>query len=209
MKILSFAVRCRFADKTNEFHLRILQKCRGGFVELTTDSEKYAFRIHQYHFGVDKIRSKNIVVFLCAKAFGEISPAIQRICGIKRNTDLCIAYGSNWVSITDDFVHYLLNCKEDTLHRYKHSKCADELFLQTILYNSPFRDRLYLTSDGKTCNMRAIEWDKSGCMRGTLRTYQESDFRKLIDSPMLFARKFSSHNITIVNKLISYIKSQS
>lgn len=121
-------------------------KGKKEFVEVAENSQKYEFRIQQYHFCVDKIRSKNKIVVWSAKIFGKISPWIQKCIGIVRNKDLKICYGSNWVSITDDLVRYLIDYKCDVINRCQYSKCADEIFLQTILWNSPFRNNLLLYS---------------------------------------------------------------
>ena len=176
------------------------------FVEVTEDSKRYEFRIQQYHFGVDKIRSRNKIIALGAKIFGKISPMFQKhILRIIRNHDIKIVYGSNWVSITDAFAKYLLSKKEEMLHRCTHSKCADEIFLQTVLWNSPFRNNLYLSPEGKTCNMREIEWDWTARITGGPHTFQDEDFPKLINSRMLFARKFSYKYPSIIKKIESYI----
>lgn len=65
---------------------------------------------------------------------------------------------------------------------------CDEMFLQTIVYNSSFKDKLYDKDYDDSClgNQRYIDWK-----RGTPYTFRNEDFEELINSNCLFARKFN------------------
>ena len=72
-----------------------------------------------------------------------------------------------------------------------HSSIAsDELFVQTFVYNTPgFSVKtLYCETDLKRGSMRYIDWN-----RGKPYTWgdTEEDYLSLINSPYMFARKFS------------------
>ena len=41
----------------------------------------------------------------------------------------------------------------------KYTLCADEIFIQTILWNSPFRERMHCTNNANTGSMREIDWE--------------------------------------------------
>lgn len=111
--------------------------------------------------------------------------------------------GANWVSITDNAARYIVSQSKETLKLYRFSWCGDEVYKQTILYNSPFRDKIY-THNGKSCCKRAIDWERGGPY-----TYRKEDFELLINSPNLFARKFDwDTDCEIVKLIYNYIKNR-
>ena len=61
------------------------------------------------------------------------------------------------------------------------------MLTQTLLYNSPFRDKLYKPSDGEECSMRYTDWT-----RGKPYTFRNEDYEELISSKLMFARKFDT-----------------
>lgn len=112
---------------------------------------------------------------------------IQKICRIQRQYDgLELKKGANWVSITDDFVTYLLNRKDYILKLFKGIPCVDELYKQTILWNSHFRKNIYHTNDD-TASLRELDWS-----RGKPYTWRMEDYDHLTTCHKMFARKFST-----------------
>ena len=123
---------------------------------------------------------------------------LQIVLGIKRNRGLSFKKGSQWVSITHDLMAYLLTQKKQVLDTYHHTFCSDEIFVQTICWNSPFRNRIYdRFDDGRGC-MRMINWKGN-----QLIELEDKDYDKLMQSEALFARKFSSKHIGVVNKIVN------
>ncbi len=112
--------------------------------------------------------------------------------------------GSNWFSITDDFCRYLLERKSEILRRYRYTHCGDEFFLQTTLWNSPFRDNIYdLANEFNSC-CREIDWT-----RGTPYVYKADDFEMLMNSKKLFARKFDiKEDAHIIKKIVDTIQDE-
>jgi hypothetical protein len=80
----------------------------------------------------------------------------------------------------------VLSREFDIRRLFHHTLCPDEIFLQTIIWNSPFRERLFNTDDAQYGSMRAIDWQ-----RGNPYIWQKTDMDYLIGSPYLFARKFT------------------
>ena len=110
--------------------------------------------------------------------------------------NLIIGKGSNWFSITDQFAKYLVDKKEFILKLCQKSSCADEIFAQTMLINSPFYSNIYDKYDANS-NLRLIDWK-----RGNPYTFTIEDYELLIQSDAIFARKFSEEkDITIINKI--------
>lgn len=92
--------------------------------------------------------------------------------------------GSNWVSLTDNAISYLLNRKSYLFKLYKYASCADEVYKQTALYNSALKNSIFRLNEGNG-SLRSIDWE-----RGDPYVYRKSDFLNLLESECLFARKF-------------------
>nr|WP_106784362.1 beta-1,6-N-acetylglucosaminyltransferase [Lysinibacillus timonensis] len=131
---------------------------------------------------------------------------IQKICRVNRlkHDKNFLKKGCNWVSVTHDFVLYLLSQNDYIESRFKGCKSPDEFFLQTVLFNSSFRNNLFrseMIDDYYGC-LRYIDWK-----RGNPYIYRITDFDELINSGYLFARKFSfEKDSEITMKLYSYLK---
>lgn len=67
--------------------------------------------------------------------------------------------------------------------------CCDEIFLQTILYNSVYKKNLYSNTfdDDYNANMRFILWEPGN---SSPYVFRDKDFSLLQQSDCLFARKF-------------------
>lgn len=115
----------------------------------------------------------------------------------KINGDKVLKYGSQWFSITDDLVHYVLSKRDWIKQSFQYSYLCDELFLHTLVYHSPFYERVYIKQPVQDIpnelqgNLRYINW-----WDGTPYTWSissERDCQQLalgIRLGHLFARKF-------------------
>lgn len=119
--------------------------------------------------------------------------------------------GSQWFSITDDAAKYVIAREKQILSMFSYTRCPDEVFLQTILYNSSFCDTLstdyqdikYRTLESKKimANMRMIDWPDE-LDTAHPRTFVRKDYDALIKCKALFARKFDSKVDSEVIELI-------
>ena len=112
--------------------------------------------------------------------------------------------GTNWFSITDAFARYVLEHRDGIKHTYKLSKSADEIFLQTLVYNSPFRKKLYSAKfdDNHSACMRLIDWK-----RGEPYIFRSADYDELMHSENMFARKFDDNvDAQIIKRLYNKLK---
>ena len=100
--------------------------------------------------------------------------------------------GSTWFSLTGEAVSYILNYIDQHptyFKAFEHSLCGDEVFFQTILFNSPFRSYIYGIDDNlPDCEMgaRYIDWVSGPSYP---RELNQTDFEKMKRSGLLFARK--------------------
>ncbi|MBA2850513.1 hypothetical protein HNP86_000644 [Methanococcus maripaludis] len=94
--------------------------------------------------------------------------------------------GSQWWSIDENTVKYILEFYENNLkfiNYYKYTDSPDEMFFQTLILNSPFKENT--VND----NLRYIDWSLPVERPKILI---EEDFEKIINSDKLFARKFNN-----------------
>lgn len=137
------------------------------------------------------------------KVIERVFEYIQKVFGVNRlnKTNWEIIDGWTWFSITDKFCSYVLE-KESLIRKmFSSSIASDELFMQTLAYNSPFYECLYDSTDLKKGFMRFIDWE-----RGRPYTWEDrdsADFDLLMQSPYMFARKFDEKNFEIVEKIFN------
>ena len=120
----------------------------------------------------------------------------------KRNTEGWSFYdGWTWFSVTDSFVEYVLSKRKLIDSVFRDTKASDEKVLQTLAYNSRFKDHLHDTRDLKTGSMRYIDWK-----RGTPYVFQSGDFEELMASSCMFARKFDERvDAEIIDKIYAHL----
>ena len=94
-------------------------------------------------------------------------------------------FGSQWVSVSKDFVLALLAQEKNILQFYKYSNCPDEIYKQTFAYNSEFKDHIFDENDELIGSQRFMDWK-----RGRPYTFREEDFELIVSSGLLFSRKF-------------------
>ncbi len=141
------------------------------------------YRIGQFRLLQDVYGNKKNILF----KFDALSTRIQKMLGIKRNIfkKYKLKKGSNWFSITHKLAISLVKSEKELKKSYTFSRCCDEVFLQTYIYNSNFKDSIYYDEDKKSSNMRLIDFK-----RGNPYIFKMEDYDELINSSKLFARKF-------------------
>lgn len=122
---------------------------------------------------------------------------------IKRNQFLNIPLfaGANWMDLTDKCVtlilEYLKNNKKFLKH-FKYTRCADELFFQTIIKN--LNEKVEIENK----LLRYIEWDNGS---NHPKVFRNEDYTKLITSDCLFARKVDIDiDENLINRIYNYLK---
>jgi hypothetical protein len=103
---------------------------------------------------------------------------------------------ANWFTLTPKAITYALNFIDDhpkLVRYYKYCWGADEFIFSTILYNSPFRERII-------DNLVYVDW--SGPKTGHPKILRAEDFDRLTRSPKLFARKFDMDEDSVIFSLL-------
>ena len=122
-----------------------------------------------------------------------LSAALQLGFGVdrtrRRPDGFVFQKGAQWFSITHALAQYLLEKESEIREFFSDTYCPDEMFVQTEIVNSPFRDTLpehAFENDYASC-LRYIDWQ-----RGNPYTFTDGDLDELLAAPetALFARKF-------------------
>jgi len=142
------------------------------------------------------LKSRNIIV----KGLRKISINFQDFWGlnIKKGE---FKKGSQWVSVTDAFVGYLLSKEEEVRKIFRGTFCPDEMYKQTLCWNSSFRNKLYNISDEFEGCRRFINW-----VSGELKDISIEDLPKMKTSDRWFARKFAPDKEVIMDRIMQSVQ---
>ncbi len=163
-----------------------------------TAESKDEDRIKYYHLFRKKRNMPN-------KIMANIAFRIQKHLPVNRlkGKNITVRKGCNWFSITHNLAEYILGRENEINKMFNYSYCSDELFLQTIVENSDFKNNLFMDN----CNnnhyacARLIDWK-----RGNPYVFRKEDYELLISSKCMFARKFSMKtDKDIIQMIISHI----
>lgn len=171
------------------------------FVDFDTEQQykKFLPRIKYYHIFQEKLSSKKRILKYFFIAMERISLTLQKVIGVNRikNNKKKYFKGANWFSITHSLAKCVVEKESEIKKEYKNTMCADEIFLQSIIYNSDFKNNLY--NHHKNGNLRYIDW-----RRGKPYIWRNNDFDELMNAPdnFLFARKFDYNTDSLVIKNI-------
>ena len=147
------------------------------------DISRFSYR-YKYYYNYLKFIRKPKKKFW--KMCMVISNVFQKCVGINREKNIGkeIKKGANWFSITGSLAEYVIGQKEWIEEHFNSTLCCDEIFLQTIAYNSLYQDKLYqnLSCDS---SLRFVDWK-----RGNPYTFGIEDYDMIMNSQCLFARKF-------------------
>lgn len=158
-------------------------------------------RYSYYHFNIH-FRLKRILL------------KVQRLFGVDRIKKSGWVYmkGANWFSIREDAAKYVVSQEKKIKKQFIHTTAGDELFLQTVLYNSDFRPSL--STDYDDISYRVV--DESGCCMSCMRaihwpdewetphpkTFVMNDYELLKKNKAMFARKFATNvDEEVINRI--------
>ena len=194
----------------NEFFDFFEQNKGKEFVEYSpkeiAEKNKVQDRVKYYYVFMESVREKSAIKRKPKTFLREFFLKLQKLLKIDRTKGKEFQYGSNWFDITDDFAKYVLKNKPWVIKHFKKTCCADELFLQTLLFNSPFYSNNYYCLNEKNRILqrnRYTDWT-----RGQPYTFKKEDYNEIINiKESLFIRKFNYKNdAEIVNKLFDWLR---
>lgn len=96
--------------------------------------EESRYKYEQYYWLQEKIGREGHGFLRFVE---KVSLFLQRRIGIKRHMEsMEYCLGANWVSITHELVGFILENKELIYKMFHATLCADEFFIQTLVWNS-------------------------------------------------------------------------
>lgn len=161
--------------------------------------EKYVDRLRYHSIFQD---SGNSFLQSIDKVIRQLERTIQLDRVKSRN--ISFQYGTQWFSITHDFAEWIIKRASEIEEIFKYTRCGDELFIQTMLINSPYANQVpdYAYDDDRRSCLRFIDWK-----RGKPYVFRLDDLNELLDSPFLFARKFDLNiDSAIVDALFNELR---
>ncbi|GAB3342698.1 hypothetical protein GCM10027299_57750 [Larkinella ripae] len=166
--------------KSPEFIHSFLQQQPGTqfmeFLPVDTEWQEAISRVRNYHFNDYSFPGKHTL----ARLLNAVLP--QR----KAPENLTFVGRSQWFTITLDAVKYIsqyVKSHPNVCQFFRLTWGPDELFFQTILYNSTFKQSL------RNDNLRYIDWSEK---KASPKTLTLDDEPVLQASGKLFARKFNA-----------------
>lgn len=155
--------------------------------------KQYLNRVeHSYLFQDIYGRNRKNPIMIGLYILDNLFEKMQQLLKINRVKDRDIIWqkGPNWFSITDCLARHIVSQKNDIEKIYIHSRSGDEMFLQTALANSEFKNNVYKGGVDKinSPSLRKIDWN-----RGKPYTFKKDDFDELMNDSAMFARKFNQN----------------
>ena len=147
--------------------------CKDQPYQETLKAHRYNLFLHNYASYGFKGRLSQVL--------WKSSIAVQRILGIETNKNRSFYKASNWLSLTQEAVDYILS-KEKEIHKtYRYSFCGDEYFIPSELMASPLKNRV----------VNSEKYLLHNISRSNASTYHLNEYDALCESGYLFARKFT------------------
>lgn len=165
------------------------------FDDRAIQSGSFLHRVRTYHLFQDYFGLNTGVLPGFLRRFENLSLRFQEIIGVQRKQYIIPYKGTNWFSITHELVKYVL-AREDIIRKqFYHTVCADEVFLHSIVMDSPYRETVVSNS------LRAIDWT-----RGDPYVYKSEDVDVLLNSEKLFGRKFDENvDRAAIEKIVAHL----
>ncbi len=193
----------RKIDKILDFFEKYRDKNFIHFDRAIKSIDRYK-RIKYYRIFQDIVSKRTFLGKIVISLFQErIFCLLQKVLGINRTKkyeNVNFKSGSQFFSITREFAEYVVKNEKYIKKYFMYTSCGDEMFIQTLAYNSKFRETLYSKKFNDNCsaNQRYIDWNT-----GTPYTWRSSDIEDLLESGYLFARKFDENiDSEVIDKII-------
>ena len=170
------------------------------------NAEKHMDRLTKYHFFM---RFRRVPMRLRAAADAVLNFLIGLTRGtlhlnrLKKQKDMKVVKTANWFSLTGDCAGFVYSKRDFIKKLTRYTVCADEMFLGTVLYDSPYWDEVYCKEVSWDGHMRYI--DRIRNVGSSPHTFTMDDKEQIDSSKMLFARKFDEN---VDNDIIEYVFSR-
>lgn len=154
--------------------------------------------LHYWHPFTRSFRGSGCV-FAIKRILRYLVIQTQVLLGIRRNTTIPFHKGGQWVSITRELIDYLLEQEDRAFTIFSRTFGADEYFVPTLIWDTPFMEHLFDATDESRGAMRYIGWRADG----QLIDFTPQDLPALQQTEYLFARKFNSRDKVFLQEILA------
>lgn len=148
------------------------------------------------------------------RIINHIFKGLQMAVGFRINRGVDFRFGSQWFSITDGLARYVIGREQWLEKVFRRTSTCDEIFIPTIVCNSPFKDNLFApepvvaNKEMTLGNMRFIDWTRGESVRHPW-TFRAGDENILKSVDHLWARKFDeSVDPDIIDRIFNSLINQ-
>ena len=182
-------------DRIHDFYNQ--QTGRQVLMPMAANEYQTDLKMHRYNFFMKYYQHPHALICRSAQLAWRLAIRIQKILHIRRNKNEWFRSAANWVSLTGLGVAKMLSQKKEVLKKYRFTLCGDEWFVPSELENAyPKFDLFYYD------NLL-----KHSIPRFSAKTWYINDYEELNHSGCLFARKFGSEDMAVVEKILNHIMS--
>ena len=147
------------------------------------DAGEVDFKLRRYHFPIRDFKHPHkLRRAICQKTWTAVLK-FQKIFKIRHLTNCTFYKSDNWLSLTEQACHTLVDHESAILKKYRWSFCGDEYFIASELIEEGF----FSIQDCPT--LLFVEFIGDGP-----RTLSLSEYQTLCQSPFLWGRKFGYSN---------------
>ena len=154
--------------------------------------------LHYWHPFTRSFRGSGCV-FAIKRILRYLIVQTQVLLGIRRNTTIPFHKGGQWVSITRELIDYLLEQEDRAFTIFSRTFGADEYFVPTLIWDTPFMERLFDATDESRGAMRYIGWRADG----QLIDFTPQDLPALQQTEYLCARKCNSRDKAFLQEILA------
>lgn len=190
--------------KTQDYIHHLLDEVyRGKEFVGYSPKEPVNYRVRYFYFFDKYFRGNPKIVKALDKTRNNLI-RLQKRMRIWRHRRFKFYKGATWFTITDELLEYLLTQKKLVKKLYWKTVWPDESFIQTLIINTPFYDRLYDKVDENKGCLRLIDWERRP-ISSSPYVWKSEDWELLTSNDRLFARKFSEDDMDFIYKLKDHV----
>lgn len=162
-------------------------------------AEKHLYRLNRYHFFLKHTEISVGIKTLVNKVNNIVTEKLN-INRLKKYNQMEVVKTANWFSISGECAEYVYSKRKFIKKLTRFTVCADEMFLGTVIYDSPYWKQVYNPEPSWDGHMRYI--DRIRNIGSSPHTFTIGDKKLIEESEMLFARKFDE---TVDSEIIEFI----
>lgn len=170
-----------------------------GYARTDNAQKEIYNKVNYYYFFTKKFRENTFI----HRAYKYLYVRAQMLLGVNRGRGIEFKRGSQWCSITGDFAQYVVSQKAAVQKQYHRTYCPDEIFMQTLCWNSHYKESIFSLSDEFEGCRRFINWHGRD-----IHEISDDCMDRMMSSDRWFARKFSESNMALLAEVCKRLEIQ-